>query len=334
MLRFLITLALVLALCPGLARAHKGVPRSELCETRALSPTIRRVLGDLEATNRLLEGPEADRALSEASLVVAWLEEISLHINTGELERTLRNLTKFFMNQRPPFSEVESISSRIYSLLSKTYTINRKTKVDLSLLNQMSELLPRSWAALKFALVFDELPSSWRGKLIEYWLSPKWTQASRLPGLRLASEEERNKHLQYAGHCANLDEGHRTGTRLRLEGKSLASALVFIGPHLVGALKFKGNKSMLALNDFRDSSGRLVITRGMVYQVREDLVDRMLGQSGLSDFYFPENVDFPVFPLISLFSQRTEIPGDYQREVDELAQQLLSRDFPKIKITD
>lgn len=303
------------------------------CERRSfdLSISAQFLLDELGSINNRLERSEYGPLLNKLSEILAWLEELAAKMNDALLDRTLKNLTHYLAHYPARAAEAETFSARRFAFLRKVIAIDSRRTLKAEILDPMAALIPLTWGALKFSPLVEELRPSWQQSLQSYWLSEGWTQAIQLRGLRLANEHEKEHALRFAGACSNLDEGHREGARRRQLKNSMASRLVFIGPHLVGALKLMHNKSMLALNNFRDKNGRLIIARGAVYRVPEALVLQALETPNeLRDVVWPEDADFPVYPLLSLHTARAQNPGDYQREIDELATTLLSQEFPKI----
>lgn len=262
-----------------------------------------------EDFNSLLEDPELKKDFLLRLEVNANIAELlenfeiwSRKISTVLLSRTLCNVADFsiafYKHMRS--SETKPMSKRGYLFLKLLMPMRALLAFDDPAFRRMAYFVGRTRTALRFTPFMDAMPREWRLAMQRHWLRPGWDSAPQLPMLRWVAKQNPGDVFEVAGHCPKMSLLHHGG--LICDGLfRKPSSLLYIGPHLVGALKWDGDVSMLALNNFRDAQGRLVIAEGMTYMVARTLIPKTPSWGAqVPDIFLPLGTEFPVTPLLSI----------------------------------
>lgn len=276
----------------------------------------RDLIDALKMINHLLEAKKVyshDEALVKLPLGgISFLlfEEAELWVDlvpAALLARTLHNLRRFEMahflqNPDPDVAALFSYMGRIF--VEKAALLIKALGADHPVFDEYADVMAVTRKAPQLVGDFDLLPKSWKLVLQKQWRVGDWQRAPRLAGLRTVDWKKGERLVVECGTCSDMDSGHRLGLSKKAL-RSQQSTLIYVGDFLVGALKYEGDSSMLALNNFADKDGHVQIVSGMVYAISSRIVDELRGQyPHPAALHLDANIEFPVHPKISLLPPR------------------------------
>lgn len=281
---------------------HQGRQRDLLHALEAINRLFeaKKIYADDEALVRLPLGGISFLLFEEAEL---WVDLVPATL----LARTLRNLRRFEMahflqNPDPDVAALFSYMGRIF--VDKAVLLVRALGADHPVFDEYVDVIAQTRKAPQLVSDFDLLPKSWKLVLQKYWRIGDWQNAPRLAGLRTVDWKKGERLVVECGACSDMDSGHRLGLSKKAL-RSQQSTLIYVGDFLVGALKYEGESSMLALNNLADKDGHLRIVSGMVYAISSRIIDELRGQyPHPAALHLDANIEFPVHPKISLLAPR------------------------------
>lgn len=266
----------------------------------------------LQLINRLLENgriytpTEARVEIPLGGLSYLLFEEAELWVDQIPrplLIRTLRNLLHielayYFNNQDPDVTALSSYMGRIF--IEKAIPLIDALGAEDPIFKEYDIVLAKCRKALQLVSHYDQLPASWKKVLRNRWLLGDLQQLPRLSGLRTVDWKKGERLVLECGVCPEMDKGHISGLSPKTIPQ-LRSTLLYVGDVLVGAVKYEGEGSMLALNDIADKDGRPLVVRGMVYAISHPLVSTLRSTiPHPAVLRLDAGIEFPVHPKISL----------------------------------
>lgn len=325
-------IALVL-LTPLCARAHNAsddFSKPDYCESRAklvaetsgffwrlqrLTSKAQVSFGwdeSFEAFNNILENPDLAKDSILSFEIDANIPEMLKHfddwapqLSAPLLSRTLFNLAQVSVDRHKHLGNTESkwVSKRGAVFMNIMETTLKYLSPDDRAFRRMTYFIGKTRKALAFTPDLEIMPPTWRAAMERHWLRPDWKEAPQLPNLFWIKDHAPGDGLEVAGHCSNMSRTHHNGILGTGFLRKLSSP-VMIGPYLIGALKWDGDCSLLALNNFRDSNGRLVIVAGMTYMMTAKYIPHRPRDGEKAPLInLALDSKFQVHPLLSVFQK-------------------------------